>query len=393
MLFWAGLSGNLIWGVTMRLLYRLHPVRVPALRKLHHCFLSVLAFGAFYSPEHLFGSGTIAPKVMVIATYETGRDRGDVPGELQYWVEREKLDQSIQVPGIDHPVLTNGEGLYAMISGTTSRCAVQMMALAMDPRFDLRHTYFLLSGIGGADPVKTTVGSAVWVRKVVDGDPAFEIDSREIAASWPYGTIALGATEPGKVPDNVDSAPAAGVSDDGSGGVGRIVYELNLALVDWAYQLTKTAVIPDSEALAKNRLGFKKYVGAQQKPAVQMGDSLGTDHFWHGAIMTKWAEDWVRLYTRGAGALSISDCEDQGIVLAMQELHRLGRVDNKRLLILRTASNFTLPPLGMTAEKSLFENLASSPGYLPALNANYQVGHIVVEALLKGWSRYENDVP
>jgi purine nucleoside permease len=355
--------------------------------------LMLTAFALLISPWPGLTSDLIQPKVLVIATYETGKDRGDVPGELQYWVERENLDQKIIVPGIDHPILTNGKGLYAMISGTTSRCAIQMMTLAMDPRFDLRHTYFLLSGIGGADPIRTTIASAVWVRQVVDGDPAFEIDSRETPASWPYGTVALGATEPGKVPANVESAPAAGVSEDGAGGVGRIVYKLNPALVEWAYNLTKDITIPDSESLAANRARFPGFSGAQQKPSVLVGDSLGTDHFWHGAIMTQWAEDWVRLYTRGTGSLTISDCEDQGILLAMQQLDRLGHVDAKRLLILRTASNFTVPPRGISAQQSLFDNLASSPGYIPALDANYKVGSVVVSALLQHWDRYESQIP
>ena len=359
--------------------------------RLQHLMLA--AFALLISPLSGYGADLIRPRVLVIATYETGKDRGDVPGELQYWVERENLDQSIKVKGIDHPILTNGKGLYAMISGTTSRCAVQMMALAMDPRFDLRQTYFLLSGIGGADPNRVTVASAVWIRQVIDGDPAFEIDSRETPASWPYGTIALGATEPGKVPVNVDSAPAAGVSDDGAGGVGRIVYKINLSLVDWAYQLTKDVPIPDNDALAANRNLFKGFPNAQHKPSVLEGDSLGTDHFWHGAIMTRWAEDWARLYTRGSGSLAVSDCEDQGIFLAMQELDRLGRVDVKRFLVLRTTSNFTLPPPGVSVEKSLFDNLASSPGYLPALDANYRVGSVVVSALLQNWDRYKNQVP
>ena len=122
--------------------------------------------------------------VLVIATYETGKDRGDVPGELQFWAERQNLDQEIKVPGVDHPLLTNGKGLYAMVSGTTSRCALQIMALASDPRFDLRRTYFLLSGIGGGDPKVVSLASAVWVQRVLDGNPAFEIDSREIPSSW-----------------------------------------------------------------------------------------------------------------------------------------------------------------------------------------------------------------
>src|SRR5579871_2175797 len=42
-----------------------------------------------------FGDGLIQPKVLVIATYETGKDRGDIPGELQFWAERQHLDQEI----------------------------------------------------------------------------------------------------------------------------------------------------------------------------------------------------------------------------------------------------------------------------------------------------------
>ena len=91
------------------------------------------------------------------------------------------------------------------------------------------------------------------------------------------------------------------------------------------------------------------------------GDSLGTDHFWHGAILNRWAEDWVRLYTRGKGSLEIADCEDQGMVLAIDKLDQLGRINKSRLLILRTSSNFTVPPPGTSPVKSLFENRPAPP--------------------------------
>ena len=354
---------------------------------------ALLAAGGMLGAQTARAQARYAPKVLVIATYETGKDSGDVPGELQYWVEREHLDQAIQVPGIEHPILTNGKGLFAMVSGVTSRCAVKLMALAMDPRFDLRHTYVMLSGIGGVDPAAATVADAVWARRVLDGDPAFEIDSREIPADWPYGTIALGATKPDAVPPNVESAPAAGVSEDGSGGVGRIVYTLNPKLVDWAYRTSKGVTIPDTEGLAAQRAKFASFPAAQQKPVVMVGDSLGTDHFWHGAVLNQWARDWVRLYTRGEGKLTISDSEDQGIVLAMRELDTLGRADFNRLLVLRTASNFTVPPPGVTAEKDLFDSLVSSAGYIPALDADYRVGDAVVTALLRGWDKYETTTP
>ena len=338
-------------------------------------------------------SAKIAPRVLVVATYETGKDTGDTPGELQFWAEREKLSEAILVPGVEHSLLTNGKGLYVMVSGVTSRSALALMSLAMDPRFDLTHTYILLCGIGGADPKATTLGSAVWVRRVVDGDPAYEIDSRETPPEWPYGTIALGANEPGKVPAGATDAPAAGVSEESSGGVGRIVFTLNRPLVDWAYALTRGLKLGDNEAMTKDRARFSAYPAALAAPTVIEGDSLGTDHFWHGAIMTRWGEDWVTAYTHGEGKLAISDCEDQGVVLAVDRLGQLGRVDPHRLLILRTASNFTLQAHGVTANHSLFDGLVTSSGYIPALEAAYQTGQIVVHKLLDGWDEYSEHIP
>lgn len=65
----------------------------------------------------------------------------------------------------------------------------------------------------------------------------------------------------------------------------------------------------------------------------------------------------------------------------------------RRRLWLRTASNFTEPPPGISAEKFLFGYLANSTGYIPALESNYQVGSVVVASLLENWDRFENNFP
>lgn len=336
---------------------------------------------------------TIQPKVMVITTYEVGKDTGDMPGELQYWVERAHLTQSIKVPGLEHPVLTDGKGLYAMVSGTTSRSAIAIMTLAMDPRFELRHTYFLLAGIAGADPANMSIGSAAWIQYAVDGDPAYEIDNRETPPAWPYGIIALGATQPGQAPPHIDSTPAAGVSEDSAGGVGRVAYAIDPSLVAWAYGLTKDLELVDNDALTKWRNRFTDFAKARQAPSVIEGASLGTDKFWHGPIMNRWGEDWVRMYTRDAAPFVMSDCEDQGVCLAMAQLDRLHKIDFQRFLILRTASNFTVPPLGVAPDKSLFDNLENTPGYIPALEADYKVGSVVAEALIRDWDKDRDTIP
>ena len=60
-------------------------------------------------PRPQAAAAPISIPVLVITTYETGKDRGDTPGELQYWAERQDLSQEIKVPGVDHPLLTNGK--------------------------------------------------------------------------------------------------------------------------------------------------------------------------------------------------------------------------------------------------------------------------------------------
>jgi purine nucleoside permease len=357
--------------------------------------LKLIVLGASVLPTAVVAAPIQIP-VLVIATYETGQDRGDVPGELQFWAEKEDLDQSYSVPGVEHPLLANRKGLFAMVSGTSSRCALQIMALAADPRFDLRKTYFVLCGIGGGDPSAISLGSAVWVDTAVDGNPAFEIDPREIPPSWPYGLVAIGATVPGKGSSNVDAVPAAGASEYGAGGIGTVAFHLNPSLVRWAYGLTKDLELPNSPAMNRFAQRFRDFPKASQPPAVVIGDSMGADRFFHGAMMTRWAEDWVRIYTRDKGSLAISDCEDAGACLAFQRLAQMGKADFNRLLILRTACNFIVPPSGDTAAQSLFgDTISDSSGvaYVPALECAYRVGHTVTAALLKDREKFRDHLP
>jgi purine nucleoside permease len=112
-------------------------------------------------------------KVVVVAMFEVGADTGDVPGELQFWVERRKLDHVIPLPAAYHDVRTDGNGLIGTVTGEgTAKAATSIMALGLDPRFDFSQAYWLVAGIAGIDPNHGTVGSAVWADYVLDGDLA-----------------------------------------------------------------------------------------------------------------------------------------------------------------------------------------------------------------------------
>ena len=330
------------------------------------------------APPALRAADPIRPKVIVVATFEVGADTGDQPGEFQYWVEREKLVHSITVPGLDHPVRYNDEGVYGVVSGTTVRAGLQLMALGLDPRFDLSKTYWLINGIAGVNPNLASEGSAAWARYVIDGDIAYEIDPREAPADWPYGIMAIGNKTPLEKPKIPDWAPKP------------MSWTLNPALVAWAYALTKDTALVDTPAAQAHRALYKTFPAALRPPSVLLGDSFGSCRYWHGERMQKWADDWTQLYTNGAGRCAMSNMEDHGLAAALTRLTGMGRVDFQRVLILRTGSNFSEPPAGQSAAASMVEEYA---GELPALEAAHRVGSKVVHELVKNWARFEKQTP
>jgi purine nucleoside permease len=86
--------------------------------------------------------------------------------------------------------------------------------------------------------------------------------------------------------------------------------------------------------------------------------------------------------------------EDTGTLQSLTFLARAGRVDVRRVLVLRTASNFDQPPPGISAADNLARTkLGQYSAYLPALEAAWRVGNTVVESLVKDWQRYRDISP
>src|SRR3954468_4388316 len=174
----------------------------------------------------------ISVKVVVVAMFEQGNDTGDQPGELQYWVERDHLDRVYPLPAGYHAVRMNDSGEMAVLTGQgTAHAASTIMALGLDPRFDLSHAYWLIAGIAGGTPDRISLGSAAWARWVVDGDLGYEIDAREMPAEWTTGYIPLRKTHPFEPP----AAPPDGQS-----------YAMNFGIANWAWNLTRNTSLADS---------------------------------------------------------------------------------------------------------------------------------------------------
>ena len=324
----------------------------------------------------------IVVKVVVVAMFEVGADTGDQPGELQYWVERDHLDKVYPLPAAYHDARVNDDGELAIVTGQgTAHAAATIMALGLDPRFDLTHAYWLIAGIAGGSPERVSLGSAVWANWIVDGDLGYEIDAREMpsdAATWPTGMIPLRKTKPYEEP--MAALPGQ-------------VFQTNRGLMEWAYGLTKDVPLKDSDHLKDIRGHFEGAM-AGKPPQVLEGDEISASKYWHGKLMDAWATRWMSYFTGGKGVFATSAMEDTGTLRSLEFLSKAGKVDWQRVMVLRTVSNFDQQPKGMDAATSLSSQRIGQYGaYLPSLDAAYSVGHTVVAELIRNWARYQVVLP
>lgn len=328
----------------------------------------------------LASAAPIRVKVVVVTMFEQGEDTGDTPGEFQLWVEREHLDQILPMPAGNRHVRMNKDGVLGICTGMgTAKSAASVMAVGLDPRFDFSKAYWIVAGIAGGDPADVSVGSAVWADHVVDGDLSFEIDARQIPEGWTTGYVPLWKKTPYEKP--VDG-------NDGE------VYSLNSGLVGWAFQLTQSVPLGDSDALKASRARYVGFPNALKPPFVARGDTLSASTFWHGSKMDEWANAWTRYFTEGKGNYMTSAMEDSGTLQSLTFLSHAGRVDLQRVLVLRTVSNFDREPPGSTTAESLAQiSSGNYSAYMPALEAAQTVGDKVVRDIVEHWTAREAEVP
>ena len=305
---------------------RLHPIR------LSGATILILLLTLVCAPRGEAQQKPWPIRAVIVTTFEIGGDTGDAAGEFQTWVEREHLDEVVDFPGGLRALRTNADHtVIGMVTGTTLvNATASMMALGLDPRFDLTHAYFLINGIAGVDPGDASIGSAAWANYVVN-DVAREIDPRDAPADWPYGLFPNGSNGP--KPAKIPSAPWLRSN----------LYALNPKLAAWAFQQTKSLDLGDDPAVAKFRADFTGFPNAQKPPFVLIGDDFASDYYWHGKIMTQYANDWVALYSGGKGNFVMTEMEDSGLLEALQRLSKMHRVDYDRVMVLRTGSNYSMP--------------------------------------------------
>lgn len=337
----------------------------------------------------LRGADKIPIKVIVLAGFEVGEDTGDAPGEFQLWYEREHLTGKIALGAGAHALCYNKDGLYATVGSNTRdkdltpiRETELVMAICLDPRFDLSKTYWIVDGIAGIDPKFGSIGSAVWAENVVDGDAMREVDDRQTPPGWPYGLFAIGTKEP-------NALPRVGGENGGWGGAGlaySMNFPLNAKLARWAWSVSKDVTLVDSPALAAWRGRYSGFPNAQVPPKVMIGDALGSVRYWHGEARTQWARDWVKLWTNHKGTFATTSMEAQCYAGTLTRMAEAGYLDLSRVMVLRTAANYCLPPPGQSIMTTIGDE---SLGTDASIEAAYRTGAAVAHELLAHWDKYQ----
>jgi purine nucleoside permease len=257
-----------------------------------------------------------------------------------------------------------------------ANAASSISALVWSNLFDLTHAYFIVAGIAGIDPSQGTTGSAAWARYVVDYGLAQEVDARDLPPDWSTGYIGINTKKPGEKP-KFD--------------YGTEVYQLDEPLVRAVYALSRSVQLADSPEAAAYRTKFP-FAPANQPPAVVQCDTASGDTWWEGTRLEKRAAEWTRLLTDGKGTYCTTQQEDNATLTALSRGASAGKLDLRRVAVLRSGSDFDRPYPGQSEVSGLVDYPAQG-GFGPACENLYRAAAPVIDAIVRGWASWRSGVP
>ena len=314
-------------------------------------------------PQRDDSARRVAPKVMIVNMFG---------GEAAPFIRDLKLTTTYKVRGLSarYPeVRCNGQDVCQVTTDMGySNAAASMTALLYASGFDLRETYFIVAGIAGINPLRGTVGSTAWADYAVDYSLAHEIDAREMPAGWPSGYFGIFTDAP-------DKKPKLSYRTE--------VFQLDPALVMRAYALSKDVALSDSPAAVAYRAGFPS-APANQPPAVLRCDTASTDTWFGGATLAQRAQDWSALLTDGKAEYCTVQQEDNSTLEALRRGEAAGKVNFKRVLILRAGSDTDRPHPGQS-DSDVLVNYKQQGGFGPAAENLMITARPVIEDIVGRW--------
>ena len=321
--------------------------------------------------QHAGASHARPVKVMIVSMFGP---------EGKVWLDHLGPWQAIPVDGLspDYPAVhCNAQDVCVMTTGMGhANAAASIMALTFSPRFDLRHTYFMVAGIAGIDPLRGTLGSAAWAKYLVDFGIQWEIDAREIPSDWNSGYLGINTKSP------VDKPPLDYRTE---------VFQLNPQLADAALALSRNVTLADNAQAQAARAKYD-YAPANQPPAVIQCDTLAGDTWWSGTKLGDRAREWTRILTDEKGVYCTTQQEDNATYEALKRAASVHRVDLNRVAVLRAGSDFDRPYQGQSSIDNLL-NYAAQGGFEIAIDNLYRAGNPLVQQIVTHWNEWRTGVP
>nr|WP_254441922.1 purine nucleoside permease [Duganella vulcania] len=313
----------------------------------------------------------LAPKVVIINMFA---------GEAAPFISELGLTTEHPVPGLSarYPALRCDRDDVCQVTTDMgySNAASSVAALLYASGFDLRHTYFIIAGIAGINPKLGTVGSTAWADYAVDFSLLHEIDAREMPQEWASGYFGIHTNAP-------DQKPVPSYRTE--------VFQLNPELVTRAYQLSKNVTLGDSPAAIAYRANFDT-APANQLPAVLRCDTASTDTWFGGAALAGRAETWSALLTDGQARYCTAQQEDNSTLEVLRRGGAAGKVDFKRVLILRAGSDVDRPHPGQS-DSDVLLNYTQQGGFAPAAANLALTARPVIRNIVGNWAAWKRGVP
>src|SRR5262249_39684673 len=197
-------------------------------------------------------------------------------------------------------------------------------------------------------------GAAAWADWVVSGDLVTELDAREMPSDWQYPKAYLGCAHPWCL---------------GGFRAGNELFQMDPTMTAWAYRLSRDVPLQDDPSSRAYAQHYPEAV-ARRAPFVTTCAILGVNDFIHGTLMSEWSAWWVSQWTEGKGQYCMSADEEGGIFTALQRLAAAGRVDMRRAMVLRVATDIDRQYPGQTAGQSLADSLNSTFGFVGLENVH-----------------------
>lgn len=251
----------------------------------------------------------------------------------------------------------SGEVCQATLGESEINAAASTSALVLGSDaatlFDLSRTYFLIAGIAGVNPKLGTLGSVALAKFAVQAALQYELDARDMPDNFTTGYLAYGTSAPGGFPTSF---------------YGTEVMEVNEALRDAAFNLARNGssssssssspppALADDDAAAEYRAKYSAsasdangnsgvhkhenmYEAATGPPSVLRCDSVTSDNYYSGPLLSEAFENTTRVWTNQS---QVTYCmtaqEDSAVLQVLLRAHLASRADFSRAIVMRAGT-------------------------------------------------------